>query len=114
MLCSKNGFFAGSHLIMNTGRMTHANLTSEMRGMSKALNMSLHLLVCPEKLPVQMAYNKAWTPLNILNIKRRYLPIIHVVARKLDSLFWVSNILFLQLWNNYPEGRLLFHLRCLL
>lgn len=75
---------------MNSGKMTHANLTTPMKGMSKALIMSLHLLVCPEKLPLPMAYHEAWTPFNILNVKLRYIPIIQVVAKKLDSLFWVS------------------------
>ena len=70
--------------------MTHSNLTSEMKGMSKALNMALHLLVCPERLPLPMAYNRAWSPFNVLNIKKRYLPIVHVMASKLDALFWVS------------------------
>ena len=69
--------------------MTHSNLTSEMKGMSKALNMSIHLMVCPEKLPLPMAYDQAWTPLNILNIKRRFIPIVQLLARKLDALFWV-------------------------
>lgn len=102
-LCSHDGYFAGSNLILNTGRMTTSNLTSEMRGSSKALNMSIHLIVCPEKLPLPMAYNRAWTPLNVSKIQRRYVPIVQVLARKLDALFWVS--IFPQLWNYHPCSR---------
>ena len=102
ILCSTDGFFAGSNLIMNTGRMSHSNLTSEMKGMSKALNMSICLLICPEQLPLPMTYEQAWSPLNVLNIKKRYIPILQVVAKKLDSLFWVS--FEVPSWNYHPEG----------
>ena len=112
ILCSADGFFAGSNLIMNTGRMNHSNLTSEMKGMSKALNMSICLLICPEQMPLPMTYEQAWSPLNVLNIKRRYIPILQVVARKLDSLFWVS--FESQIWNYYPEGSISIRLQRLL
>ena len=71
-----------------------------MKGMSKALNMSLHLLVCPEKLPLPMAYFKAWSPLDITKIRLRFIPIVQLLARKLDSLFWVSSVA--PDWKNNP------------
>lgn len=81
--------------------MTHSNLTTEMKGMSKALVMSICLLICPEQMPLPMTYEQAWSPLDILKIKKRYIPIVQVLARKLDSLFWVS--IETPVWNYNPE-----------
>ena len=111
-MCSANGFFAGSNLILNTGRMNHSNLTTEMKGMSKALTMSICLLICPEQMPLPMTYEQAWSPLDILKIKKRYIPIVQVLARKLDSLFWVS--VEIPVWNYNPEDFLSIRLRRLL
>ena len=89
---TRNGLYAGTHLTLNSGCMTHSSLLSPHRGASKALNMSFGLLVAPERMPNPMAFDQAWTPLDLEKVQLRFLPVLHLIARKLDSLFWVSSI----------------------
>lgn len=89
-LVNKQGFEAGSFLVLNSGRMNHSGLLSKDGGLSKGLVMCLSLLVAPEPLDTPMSFEECWSPLNIQRVHVRYLPLIKALCDGLFIHFWVS------------------------
>ena len=89
-LCDKQGFEAGSFLVLNSGKMNHSNLCSKNGGLSKGLVMAISLLVAPEPLDIPMSFMECWSPLDIRRIHVRYLPLIGSLCDGLFHHFWVN------------------------
>ena len=84
------GFEAGSNLCLNGGNMGHSSLLSENGGWSKGLIMSVSLMTAPENIDTPMDYSECWTPLNIMKVHRRFIPVVAALCEGLMMHFWVS------------------------
>ena len=89
-LVSKCGYFAGSHLILNSGKASHGG--GDNRGLSKALCMVIALFICPFQYVYDINWVEAWTPINMLHFRPSFRPILISLAKALDNLYWVSLI----------------------
>ena len=91
-LCDSLGYEAGSCLCLNGGGMNHSKLLSKNGGLSKALIMSLTLMVAPEDINTPMCYWECWTPLNMQRVFRRFIPLVNALCEALTHHFWVYRI----------------------
>lgn len=85
------GFEAGSNLCLNGGNMGHSSFPlSENGGWSKALIMAVSLMTAPEHIDTPMNYSECWSPLDIMKIHRRFIPVVAALCEGLLHHFWVS------------------------
>lgn len=87
-LVSSCGYFPGSHVLLNSGLATHGG--SGNQGLSKAMAMVFHLIISPVQYEVDVPFNEAWTPLDILKIRSSHLPFLNTMAQALDHYYTVS------------------------
>ena len=87
---SKDGYFPGCHVIFNAGLASHGG--GENRGLSKALAMVVVLVICPSHYNDELDWRLAWTPINVLNFKNHFRPILYSLAEALDTHFWVCRV----------------------
>ena len=80
----------GTHLTLNTGCMTHGTIGSGTSGMSKALAMSLCLLICPLNMDQDMNFSAAWYPACLANLPKRNLEILWYLDLAVTKHYWVS------------------------
>ena len=104
-LCDRLGFEAGSCICFNGGRMNHSKLLSENGGLSKALVMSLTLMVAPENINTPMNYWECWSPLDMRRVYVRFIPLISALCESLTFHFWVSSFFFF--FENLLQQRLI-------
>ena len=109
-MCDRLGFEAGSNLCLNGGNMGHSSFPlSENGGWSKAMIMSLSLITGPESIDHPMDYSECWTPLDIMKIHRRFIPVVGGLCEGLIFHFWVS---FEKLVQLMVGSKLLFRSHC--
>ena len=91
-LLDSNGYGFGSNIIINNGCMSTSN--GPNKGISKALAQSFGLLIFDTNPYEAFDWSRAWTPLDILQVKMNRIPILMTFALGLDSSFWVSHFDF--------------------
>ena len=86
-LTSKDGYFPGSHVILNSGLGSHGG--GENCGLSKALCMICMLFTIPAHYSYSVCWNLAWTPIDVLQSQIQFRPILIALCKSLDFHFWV-------------------------
>ena len=89
---NSQGYAVGTHLSLNSGCMSHGNIGSKTGGLSKALIMTVCLLVCPLNLDKDMDFSKAWYACDVSNLPRFGLEILWFLNRAVSRHFWVSRV----------------------
>ena len=89
---NQQGYGLGTHLTLNTGCMSHGTHGSKTSGMSKALAMTLCLLICPLKEDKDMNFMAAWYPACVANLPKRNLEILWYLDLAVTKHFWVSRV----------------------
>ena len=89
-LMDEQGLGIGTFLCLNAGSPSHSNLLSTNGGMSKATVVALCFLVYPKPVDQPMSYQECFYPLDMLQIKKRFIPVIAALCHGLDEHFWVS------------------------
>ena len=78
--------------------MSHSNPLSTRGGLSKALIMTVNLMVCPLPLKQPMCFTECWTPFDVTKVEIRFILIIHALGQ-IDDFFMVST----HQWNYFPH-----------
>ena len=86
-LTSKDGYFPGSHVVLNSGHSSSGG--GDNRGLSKALCMICVLFTIPANYAYSISWDMAWTPINTLQFQRQFRPILIALCKSLDFHFWV-------------------------
>ena len=86
-MVSKDGYFPGSHVVLNSGLASHGG--GDNRGLSKAVCMVAVLFSIPANYAYDISWNLAWTPINTLFFNKHFRPMFIAICKAIDDQFWV-------------------------
>ena len=76
--------------MLNSGKMSHGTLGGQNIGLSKALVMSLTLLMRPLTDSIPLDFSEAWFPLDVSTLNHLHLDILRILNASVTKHFWVS------------------------
>ena len=85
-----DGHGIGCCVILNSGCMSHGLIGAATSGLSKALCMTLSVIVAPLKETEPMDFRKAWYALDVSSIEPLRWEILTVLNASVTKYFWVS------------------------
>ena len=89
-LVGADGHGVGTHIVLNSGCMSHSTPLTPNGGLSKSMMMSFVLMVAPLEYEKQMNFGKAYYLVDISDLEDRHIEVVTILQRACKRFFWVS------------------------